>query len=133
MKVVSLNRGEATTLNYRGTVVKTGIFKYPVDSSILLGETDVESDAVVDRKYHGGLEKAVYSYSLDHYPFWKDQFPDLEWDYGMFGENLTIEGMDESKMLIGSVYQVGDAQIQVYALMVIHDENMMNKITGYQL
>jgi MOSC domain-containing protein YiiM len=31
----------------------------------------------------------------------------------MFGENLTIEGMEESKMLIGSIYKVGEAQIQV--------------------
>lgn len=113
MKVVSVNRGEVTTVNYQRTEVKTGIFKYPVESSIFLGETDVEMDSVVDRKYHGGLEKAVYGYSLDHYPFWKEQFPDLEWDYGMFGENLTIEGLDELKMFIGSVYQVGDAQIQV--------------------
>lgn len=113
MKVVSVNRGEAITVNYQGTEVKTGIFKYPVDEPIYLGETDVVNDSVVDRRFHGGLEKAVYSYSLDHYPFWKELFPDLEWDNGMFGENLTIEGLDESKMFIGSVYQVGNAQIQV--------------------
>lgn len=113
MKVISVNRGEVTTINYQGTEVKTGIFKYPVDEPIYLGETDVVKDSVVDRRFHGGIEKAVYAYSLNHYSFWKEQFPDLVWDNGMFGENLTIEGLDESKMFIGSVYQVGEAQIQV--------------------
>ena len=113
MKVVSINRGEVTTVNYQRIKVKTGIFKYPVNEPILLGETDVEFDTVVDRRFHAGIDKAVYAYSLDHYPFWKVRFPDLDWNYGMFGENLTIEGMDESKMLIGSIYEVGEARIQV--------------------
>ena len=113
MRVVSVNRGEVTTVDYKGTEVKTGIFKYPVDGSIFLGEADVEKDSVVDRRFHGGIDKAVYAYSLDHYPFWQNLYPELKWDYGMFGENLTIEGLDEASMLIGSTYQVGKAIIQV--------------------
>lgn len=113
MKVISVNRGEARLVNWRGKKVRTGIFKYPVEGSIFLGAEDVVDDAVVDRKYHGGLDMAVYAYSADYYPFWKDRFPDSDWSLGMFGENLTIEGLDESKMHIGSVYQVGEAQIQV--------------------
>ena len=113
MRVISVNRGEVTAVDYKGTEVKTGIFKYPVDESIFLGETDVEKDSVVDRRFHGGQDKAVYAYSLDHYPFWKNLYPELKWEYGMFGENLTIEGLDEVSLLIGSTYQVGDAVVQV--------------------
>ena len=113
MKVISVNRGEARSVAWRGKQVKTGIFKYPVDSPIFLGKEDVVDDAVVDRKHHGGVDKAFYAYSEDYYPFWKEQFPDSDWSLGMFGENLTIEGLNESEMRIGSVYQVGEAQIQV--------------------
>ena len=113
MKVISVNRGEAQSVVWRGEQVKTGIFKCPIDGPIFLGTEDVVEDAVVDREYHGGIDKAVYAYSLNHYPFWKERFPDLDWNYGMFGENLTIEGMEESKMLIGSIYKVGEVQIQV--------------------
>ena len=113
MEIISVNRGEVTTVNHQGSEVKTGIFKCPVDDSIFLSETDVVNDSVVDRRHHGGIDKAVYSYSLNHYPFWKELFPDLDWNYGMFGENLTIGEMDEFKMLIGSVYKVGEAKIQV--------------------
>ena len=113
MKVVSVNTGKKEIVDWRGKQVETGIFKYPVEGLIHLGNEDVDNDSVVDRRYHGGIDKAVYAYSQDHYPFWKEQFPDLNWGFGMFGENLTIEGLDESKMNIGSIYQVGEAKIQV--------------------
>ena len=113
MKVVSVNTGKKEVVEWRGQQVETGIFKFPIKYSIHLGIEDVENDSVVDRRYHGGIDKAVYAYSHDHYPFWIDQYPDLEWNFGMFGENLTIEGLDESKLNIGSIYQVGSAKIQV--------------------
>ena len=59
MKVVSVNLGEKRSINYKGRVIETGIFKQPVNSSIFLGEEDVENDEVIDRRYHGGIEKAV--------------------------------------------------------------------------
>ena len=113
MKVISVNRGEAQLVNWRGKKVRTGIFKYSVEAAIFLGAEDVVDDAVVDRKYHGGVDMAVYAYSADHYPFWKERFPNSDWSLGMFGENLTIEGLDELEMNVGSIYQVGDAQVQV--------------------
>jgi MOSC domain-containing protein YiiM len=113
MRVHSVNIGARKSVEWRGQIVETGIFKYPVDSPILLGETDVSNDSVVDRKHHGGIDKAVYAYSLNHYPFWKERFPHLDWNHGMFGENLTVDGLDECKMLVGSTYQVGEAVVQV--------------------
>ncbi len=113
MRITSVNRGEAKTVRWRGKPVRTGIFKYPVDGPIFLGAEDVVNDAVVDRKHHGGVDMAVYAYSADHYSFWKEQFPDAEWDLGMFGENLTVSGLDETQMHIGSIYSLGDAQVQV--------------------
>jgi len=68
---------------------------------------------LVNRKYHGGTDKACYLYSANHYPFWKDKFPKLDWQWGMFGENLTVEGLDESKVKIGDVYRIGTAVVQV--------------------
>ncbi|MBL4585662.1 MAG: MOSC domain-containing protein [Flavobacteriales bacterium] len=113
MKIISLNTGISKTVTWRGKDVKTGIFKSPVDRPIFLGKTDVVNDDVVDRRFHGGTDKAVYAYSADHYPFWKKSYPNLEWNFGMFGENLTVLGMDESKMLIGSIYKLGEAEVQV--------------------
>jgi len=113
MKIVATNIGEKRTVHWKGQEVITGIFKYPVNQGILLEKTDVQSDAVVDRKYHGGIDKACYAYSSDYYDRWKPLHPDLEWSYGMFGENLTIEGLNERTLSIGDVFKVGDAIIEV--------------------
>lgn len=113
MKVLSTNIAEPITIEWRGQSVKTGIYKYPVDTSIFLGAEDVENDHVIDRRYHGGTEKACYLYSADHYSFWQNKYPDLEWKSGMFGENLTVIGLDESVIRIGDCYRIGDAIVQV--------------------
>lgn len=113
MRVISTNIGEKRLVNWRGKQVATGIFKYPVDRPIYLGKTDVTDDHVIDRKYHGGIDKAVYLYSADHYPYWKKKYPDLDWTYGMFGENLTIEGLDEAQLHIGDIFKIGSALIQL--------------------
>lgn len=113
MKVISLNIGEPKTLDYKGTEVVTGIFKYPVAGPIYLGESDVGNDSVVDRRFHGGTDKAVYAYGSNHYVFWKERFPLADWEQGMFGENLTLSDLDESKLFVGSIYEIGGAQVQV--------------------
>ncbi|MEO9531755.1 MAG: MOSC domain-containing protein [Crocinitomicaceae bacterium] len=113
MRVVSVNLGERKTVSWRGKEVETGIFKYPVDSAIVLGKEDVEKDHVIDRKYHGGINKACYIYSADHYNYWKDLYPELDWTYGMFGENITIQGLNESKIYLGDIYQIGQAKVEV--------------------
>lgn len=113
MKVISTNIGEARMIEWRGQQVQTGIYKYAVESLIFLGIEDVQSDHVIDRRYHGGADKACYLYSAGHYSFWKEKFPDLDWQWGMFGENLTVSELDESEIRIGDRYQIGEAEVQV--------------------
>ena len=102
MKVVSTNIGNSRTVVWNKEEVTTGIFKNPVDEPIYLGTEDVVDDSVIDRKYHGGVDKACYIFSTDHYPDWQARYPYLEWSYGMFGENLTIKGLDEQKIRFNS-------------------------------
>lgn len=113
MRIVSTNLGEPTTFLWNGKEEKTGIFKYPVSKPLFLGKTDVAQDTVIDRKHHAGINKACFLFSADEYPFWKKEYPDLDWDWGMFGENLTVEGLDESKIRIGDIFKIGSAKVQV--------------------
>lgn len=113
MQVISTNIAQPTTIQWRGQEVLTGIYKYGVDTPIFLDTEDVENDHVLDRRYHGGVDKACYLYSADHYPFWKDRYPELKWEWGMFGENLTVSGLNESNIRIGDRFQIGGAVVQV--------------------
>ena len=113
MRVVSTNISAPKTVVWKGKEEQTGIFKKPVDGGIYLGNTDVVDDAVVDRKYHGGVDKACYLFTADIYPEWQGNFPDADWSLGMFGENLTVAGLDERCIYIGDHYQIGEALVEV--------------------
>lgn len=113
MKVISANTAKATTIKWNGKTEITGIYKYPVNGSIMLGKEAVAGDTIADRRVHGGSHKACYLFSGNHYPYWKGRYGHLSWDWGMFGENLSLEDMDESQMRIGDVYRIGKALVQV--------------------
>lgn len=112
MKIISTNIGEAKNIEFNGKIVRTGIFKFPVNHALVLGDEDVEKDNVIDRRYHGGKDKACYLYSADHYKYWQKIYPELEMPWGMFGENLTIEGLNEAEINIGDTFKIGSAVVQ---------------------
>jgi MOSC domain-containing protein YiiM len=113
MKVISVNLGERKCIHWEGKEIETGIFKQPVNQAIFLGAEDVEKDVVVDRRYHGGIDQAVYGYSENHYKYWKELYPNLNWNYGMFGENLTITNLEEKTIRVGNTYKLGEAIVEV--------------------
>lgn len=113
MRVVAVNIGKKQRIKWGNKTIETGIFKKPIKEPIFLDLEDVQNDIVVDRKYHGGIEQAVYAYGEQHYEYWKGIYPKKEWKYGMFGENLTITNLDETRIHVGSVYQLGEAKIEV--------------------
>ncbi len=112
MTITSVNIGEVKEVTWNGKSIKTGIYKSSV-AIIELEKTDVKDDHVIDRRYHGGIDKACYLYSEDHYKYWKDLYPDLNFKPGMFGENITVKGIDERTIMIGDIYRIGGATVQV--------------------
>ncbi len=113
MNIISTNIGSKKTISWRGNTMTTGIFKLPVKRPVFLGSRGVKGDHINNLKVHGGLDKACYGYGENHYNYWKSLYPDLEWTYGMFGENLSISDVDEAKIRIGDIYKVGEATLQV--------------------
>ena len=113
MKVISTNLAKPVFFEWNGETHSTGIFKYPVDQALALQEENVLDDTIADRRVHGGVFKACYLYSSDNYPYWKEKYPHLDWKWGMFGENLTVDGLDESQLRIGSIYELGTALVQI--------------------
>ncbi|CAM4161449.1 MOSC domain-containing protein [Zobellia nedashkovskayae] len=113
MKVISVNTSKPTTFIWKGKEESTGIFKKPTDKPIYLTKNDVLNDEISNRLNHGGFYKACYLFSSDQYSYWKELYPNLDWTWGMFGENLTVSGFDETKVFLGDIYKVGEALVQV--------------------
>ncbi|MDF0676752.1 MAG: MOSC domain-containing protein [Nitrospira sp.] len=91
----------------------TGFFKEPTSGLIWLGQTNLEGDGQADLENHGGLDKAVNVYPIEHYPYWAQALPLLELPFGAFGENFTTQGLVESNLCIGDVFAVGESLVQV--------------------
>ena len=113
MKIVAVNVGGKKEILWKGKLIETGIFKYAVEEPVFLDVEHVKDDVICDRKHHGGVDQAVYGYSLKHYQYWKEIYPNVDWQYGMFGENLTIDDLDETQLHVGDRFQVGHAILEV--------------------
>lgn len=113
MKIISTNLAKPTKFIWNGKEETTGIYKKPTKGSIYLDHEGVKGDEVSDKKVHGGTFKACYLFSKEQYSFWKKKYPNLDWTWGMFGENLTVSSLDETKITIGDIYKVGDAVVQI--------------------
>ena len=113
MKIVSTNLANPETIHWNGENRTTGIFKKPNPEGIYLTAEGVRGDTIGNPKVHGGSLKAAYLYPKDQYPYWKERYPGLTWVYGMFGENLTVEGLDEKDLRIGNTYSIGEARVRI--------------------
>ncbi len=113
MKITATNIAKPATLLWEGEELPTGIYKYPTSTPIYLDKEAVTGDIIGNPKVHGGLDKACYLFSRDQYPYWKNRYPNLDWDWGMFGENLTVEGLNEAQIRVGSIYRIGEALVQI--------------------
>jgi MOSC domain-containing protein YiiM len=113
MQIISTNLGKPTEVSWNDTLITTGIYKSPVNTPLLLEAESVSGDTIGDRKVHGGIYKACYLFSAEQYPYWKEKYPHLDWNWGMFGENLTVKGLDESQIRVGSIYRLGTALVQI--------------------
>jgi len=81
----------------------------------------VAGDEQADLSVHGGIEKAIYVYPIEHYAFWNDLLSretkkPVDLELGAFGENFTIEGLVETEIFIGDQMQIGDLQFTVVKL-----------------
>jgi len=111
MKLLSLNVGLPREVCWQNKTVATGIFKEPVEGSVMLRTLNLVGDKQADLSVHGGASKAVYAYPVEHYEFWKSELPDVNLPYGMFGENFTTSGLLEETVHIGDCFGVGEAEI----------------------
>ena len=100
---------------HRGSVVRSGIDKQRVPAGTWLALTNVNlaGDAQADLEVHGGPDKAVYAYPVEHLPAWSDELGQAGLGPAAFGENLTTEGVTEADVFIGDVWAWGEARLQV--------------------
>lgn len=130
MRIISISTGKIAPLfgidhpDHR--VVNSGIKKDIVSSldqpmSIRVKNVGLDGDEQADFSVHGGLEKAIYAYPSEHYPFWNELLSretkrTNSIGFGFVGENLSVEGFSEDMVWVGDVWQIGQVELEVVKL-----------------
>ncbi|HEX7741022.1 MAG TPA: MOSC domain-containing protein [Sphingobium sp.] len=93
----------------------SAIAKQPLAGSVRIGWQGLDGDAVGDRVHHGGWDKAIHLYPIDHYDWWRERKPDhpLLAASGAFGENIASRGMTEEEICLGDRFSLGSAIVEV--------------------
>ncbi|MFD1875299.1 MOSC domain-containing protein [Hymenobacter bucti] len=113
MQLLSVNVGRPQTLNWHDRAITTAIFKQPVAGPVALAALNLVGDAQADLRVHGGPDKAVYAYDATHYAAWRALLPAwADWAPGLFGENLTTDGLLETAVRVGDVFGLGTARLR---------------------
>lgn len=103
----------------------TGFYKLPIPGPIKVLRLGLEGDAVADKRFHGGTDKAVLGYSAENYVKWRSELSagdfagqsiPAQFGPGGFAENLTISGQDESQVCIGDRYRIGSQKADAVLL-----------------
>ena len=84
-----------------------------MDGIVAVNLLHLDGDGQADLKAHGGRNKAIYVYPGCHYETWEKELGTGSLDAAQFGENLTVSGMSETNVIIGSRYKLGTAQVTV--------------------
>ena len=119
VRVVSVRVGLATRYprpkwdKTSGATWTSAYVKSPVSGAVKVGPEGLEGDQQYDRRVHGGPNMALLAYADSHYEWWRDQLGLAEMGPGGFGENLTVEGVDESTVCVGDVWAAGEPRLQV--------------------
>ena len=94
--------------------VTSSFNKLPVNYNLHLGVDGIIGDSVYHTEVHGGNDKAICCYNIDHFTFWKEKLG-FDLSNAAFGENLSLTGSAalEEHVYIGNQYQLGQAVVEV--------------------
>jgi len=127
MKIVSVNVSPVREVDDDGKAVRTGIFKRPVAGPVRVGALNLDGDDQADRKNHGGEHKAVYAFGQQHLPHWREALAERRDDTGgagdaaadggigpgFFGENLSVDVLDETALRVGDRLRAGEVLLEI--------------------
>jgi MOSC domain-containing protein YiiM len=110
--ILAFNAGTVEDRSYPDQVERTAIGKRPLAGPVRLTRLGLAGDQQEDQKHHGGPDRALCTYVADHHPAWVPVLGRTP-EPGLFGENLTVQGIDETQVHVGDRFRVGSAIIEI--------------------
>src|SRR5215813_4645411 len=112
-RLLSLNVGLPREITWNGKTLRTAIWKFPVEGRRIVRKLNIDGDAQADLAGHGGEQRAVFVYQTNSYKYWEHFLGRNDFSFGQFGENFTVEGLEDNEVCIGDRYRIGNAVFEV--------------------
>jgi ferredoxin-NADP reductase/MOSC domain-containing protein YiiM len=112
-RLVSVNVGVPKDVAWHSQVVRTAIWKHPVQGRRLVRRINIDGDDQADRNGHGGEHRAVFVYQIECYDYWQKYLHRDDFVLGQFGENFTVQGLADDEVCVGDRYRIGSALFEV--------------------
>lgn len=112
-RLLSVNVGRPREIEWNGMIVRSSVWKGPVNGRRLVRQLNIDGDEQGDRAGHGGEHRAVFVYQMDSYHYWERELKRQDFTFGQFGENFTVEGLADNEVFIGDRFRIGGAVFEV--------------------
>ncbi len=112
-RLLSVNVGLPRDIVWRGEMVRTAIWKEPVQGRRMVRRLNIDGDKQGDLAGHGGEYRAVFVYQMESYHYWERQLGRNDFVFGQFGENFTVDGLSDEEVCVGDRYRIGSALFEV--------------------
>ena len=112
-QLLAVSVGLPRDILWRGQMVRTAIWKEPVEGRRRVSRLNIDGDGQADLRGHGGEQRAVFVYQTDSYRYWETRLERRDLSPGQFGENFTIDGLPDDEVCIGDRYRIGSAFFEV--------------------
>src|SRR5436309_8026644 len=113
LRLLSVNVGLPRDIAWRGEMVRTAIWKEPVQDRRMVQQLNIDGDRQADLAGHGGEQRAILVYQMQSYHYWERQLGRDDFVFGQFGENFTVDGLSDEEVCIGDQYRIGSALFEV--------------------
>jgi ferredoxin-NADP reductase/MOSC domain-containing protein YiiM len=111
--LLSVNVGLPRDVVWEGRTVYTGVWKSPVPGPRMARRLNLDGDGQGDLAGHGGENRAVLVYQVQSHEYWRRYLGHAGFEFGEFGENLTVDGAPDTEVCIGDRYRIGHAEFEV--------------------
>jgi ferredoxin-NADP reductase/MOSC domain-containing protein YiiM len=112
-RLLSVNVGVPREVTWNNRIVRTAVWKSPVNERRMVRKLNIDGDAQGDLAGHGGEQRAVFVYQMNSYHYWEQFLGRNDFVFGQFGENFTVEGLPDDQVCIGDRFRIGAALFEV--------------------
>jgi len=111
-KILSLNCGTPALMEWNGQSVISSMLRKPVTGPLVVHRDHIEGNSFQAPQWHGVEYAVLYAFGMKSIHRFLHLLNRQNYEPGELGENITLDDLDESKISVGDIFQIGAVKAQ---------------------